>query len=617
MQIERLYNANTFAPLDWSLARTIQRVGECDDPWVGLAAALVSRSANQGNVCLDLAIAHERGAGEIDIESKGPLAIPLDDWLQRLNGCPAVGVPGDFCPLILDGERLYFHRYWHYEKELAGLLLQRAGCHVDFSDPENLEQQLKQLFDGTDGDQIEAARKAAMQRFTVISGGPGTGKTYTVAKIILLLLSLHKDRPLKIHLAAPTGKAAARLQESIESALDNFRQSSIDAKIPMPSAHTLHRLLGYMPSRSHFRYGAERQLPTDAVIVDEASMIDLALMHQLVQAVPLGARLILVGDKDQLASVEAGAVLGDICYGIAEGYKIKRPPNQGSGKRAVQQSDEAGKPTLQPHIQVLERSYRFDARSGLGALSRAINAGDDQRVVSLLSEDEENGLSLVSPSDKRTLDTLLDTLIDQAVDRYLGDYFASTSPEQAFFLVNRFRILSALRRGPYGAESLNRMVEQSLQRHGLISFGPMSDSTWYRGRPLMVTRNDYNHGLFNGDTGIVTGPINGSRDQMQVLFPVHEGHFRQLAPHQLPEQQTVYAMTVHKSQGSEFDHVMVILPDQDTPLLTRELIYTAVTRARKSLVILAKPDLLIMAIKRGIRRSSGLRDALWGKADRV
>ncbi len=606
MNIEQLYNRNRMAPLDWSLGRTIQRLGECDDDWVGLAAALVSRSATQGNVCLDLALAREEGAGGGDAEFNEPLPISIDEWLHKLKRCAAVGAPGDFRPLILDGKRLYLHRYWCYEQQLATLLLARSGRCAALSTPEVLEQNLKRLFNATDGDQIDAARKAATRRFTVISGGPGTGKTYTVAKIILLLSVLCAGRPIKIHLAAPTGKAAARLQEAIETALALSGMYPAGEHLPMPTAQTLHRLLGYMPSRSHFRYGEDRPLPTDAVIVDEASMIDLALMHQLVQAVPQDARLILVGDKDQLASVEAGAVLGDICYGITSSYAyVNREIIDTDGTAP----DHVEKAPLQPHIQVLERGYRFDARSALGAVSRAINAGDARRVIDLFSAEPQDELCLVPMGDRHTLGSV----VERVVDGELSDYFACQDPEQAFALINRSRILCALRKGPYGAETINQMVEHLLRRRGFIPSGASADADWYRGRPLMVTRNDYNRGLFNGDTGIVMGPENGGRDEMQVLFPAHEGGFREVAPHQLPEQQTVYAMTIHKSQGSEFDHVMVILPDRDTPLLTRELIYTAVTRARKSIVIHADPELLKLAVTRRIRRSSGLRDALWGR----
>ena len=624
MNLSDLYERQTISALDWTFGRTVQRLGRCDDPWVGLAAALVSRSASRGDVCLDLALAHAKGEGGIpsEVERLGtarPFPFSLEQWRDRLMTCGAVGGPGDFRPLILDGQRLYLHRFWCFEQALAGSLKERCGFQAMAFRADLLDQALDRLFPdpatirdsaGKEepwDDQRQAARMAATRMFTVISGGPGTGKTYTVAKIIMLLQMLHPERPMKIHLAAPTGKAAARLQEAIEAAL-KASGPEVPASPSLPAAQTLHRLLGYVPAQSRFRYGAERQLSTDAVIVDEASMIDLSMMHQLVQAVPREARLILVGDKDQLASVEAGAVLGDICHGISTVGEPKPPPanNKPAGRPKPERTC-----TLDQHIQVLARSYRFDARSGLGPLSRAINEGDAQGVVQLLSGNGSTDLCMVPLSDSRALASA----VAKEVADNLSGYFATEDPEEAFVQMNRFRILTALRQGPWGAEGLNQMVEGVLRHRGWIAKGFGPGSTWYRGRPVMVTRNDYHQGLFNGDIGIVFGPPNGGYDDMRVVFPAAYGGFRKLAPHQLPAHQTVYAMTIHKSQGSEFDRVMVVLPDQDTPLLTRELIYTAVTRARRSVVIHAEPELLRAAVSRRIQRSSGLREALWGDAN--
>jgi len=621
MNITELYHRQSISALDWTLGRTVQRLGLCDDPWVGLAAALVSRSASRGDVCLDLALTHANGATGILFEAARSGALPqlpisLDQWLGRLMACSAVGGPGDFCPLILDGQRLYLHRYWCYEQALARLLKERCGLQTAPFDVERLGQALDSLFpDPPAGgnsagkgdrfnDQREAARMAVARMFTVISGGPGTGKTYTVAKIIMLLQMLHPDRSLKIHLAAPTGKAAARLQEAIEAGLNDSGPEG-PACLSLPAAQTLHRLLGYLPAQSRFRYGADRQLSTDAVIVDEASMIDLSMMHQLVQAVPREARLILVGDKDQLASVEAGAVLGDICHGISQGVRIKHPRSNDEVAGGFNRYHAC---SMDQHIQVLRHSYRFDAHSGLGPLSRAINEGDAQGVLKLLSGNGSTELGMVAISDTRALAAA----VAREVVGSLSGYFATEDPEEAFVLMNRFRILTALRQGPWGVEGLNQMVEGVLRQRGWIARGFGPGSAWYRGRPVMVTRNDYHQGLFNGDIGIVFGPPNAGYDAMRVVFPAPYGGFRKLAPHQLPAHQTVYAMTIHKSQGSEFDRVMVVLPDQDTPLLTRELIYTAVTRARRSLVIHADPELLRVAVSRRIQRSSGLREALWG-----
>jgi len=343
--------------MDWIFARTIQRLGDCDDPWVGVAAALTCRAAFEGHVCLDLD--QELQALSLSESIPGPPPA-ADEWRERLFACRSVGAPGDFRPLILHGRRLYLHRYWHYEQEVAQAILARCSQTCLSDDAQSaLRSALERLFPDPASDQARAARVAAACRFSVVSGGPGTGKTYTVGKIILLMQAAQPHRPLQIFLGAPTGKAAARLQAAVESYLDEKPQEGLRPLVQ--GAQTLHRLLGYMPATAGFRYHAVNPLPADAVIVDEASMIDLVMMRQLIQAVSAQARLILVGDKDQLASVEAGAVLGDICHGITRREDLNPPaqaaPGLGKGISAAPLAD---------RIVLLKRSYRFDARSGLG-----------------------------------------------------------------------------------------------------------------------------------------------------------------------------------------------------------------------------------------------------------
>lgn len=576
---------------DWQFATAVQRIGQCDDPWVGVAAALVNRWAADGHVCLDLDALQEKSLEDPPRGAEPALPVAPGDWQARLRACSAVGRPGDYCPLILDDHRLYLHRYWTYEQSLARDILQRSAQAAPSLDTARLAQVLDRLFPGGEGGQRTAAQQAATQLFTVISGGPGTGKTYTIARIILLLQQLYAEPPLQIHLAAPTGKAAARLQEAVENLLKAAHPEQGHPLDSLYEAQTLHRLLGYMPSASRFRYDAEHPLPTDAVIVDEASMIDLALMHQLVQAVPFSARLILVGDKDQLASVEAGAVLGDICHGIAASPEGRQGADRGLAHRIV----------------ILDRSYRFDARSGISALGRAINAGDAEMVLKLLADERLSDIELRPPGERDAMTAALDHEI--AVP--LTPLFTCQDPTEAFGHLNRFKILTAVRNGPFGVEGMNRNIEKWLLRRGFMPSGASPDNGWYHGRPVMITRNDYHHGLFNGDVGIAMERTAQDGTDIQVVFPGSGGDFKYLAPYQLTEHLTVYAMTIHKSQGSEFDRVMVVLPDEDMPLLTRELIYTAVTRARQSIVIWADPHLLARAVQRPIRRASGLRKALW------
>jgi exodeoxyribonuclease V alpha subunit len=418
-----------------------------------------------------------------------------------------------------------------------------------------------------------------------------------VAKIILLLQRLAAGRPLKILLAAPTGKAAARMQEAVATLLKQESPGQGSDESALPQARTLHRLLGYNPTEARFRYHAAQPLAADAVIVDEASMIDLALMHQLVQAVPPEARLVLVGDKDQLASVEAGAVLGDICHGA-------QAQEKGAVPDRITDGDE--RTSLKRHIAILAHSYRFDGGSGIGALSRAINAGDAGQALSLLADARVPTVSLRPLTDWEHFDTALEADIDHAWQ----SLFQPTEPGEAFESLARFKILTAVRKGPFGVEAINARVERILRRREWIAAKTV-EAGWYPGRPVMITRNDYNHGLFNGDVGLAMEAPGVSSGPVQVVFPGSQGVFKAMAPHQLPEHETVYAMTIHKSQGSEFEKIMVVLPDADLPLLTRELIYTAVTRARAAIQVWADPALLARAVQRPIQRASGLREMLW------
>jgi exodeoxyribonuclease V alpha subunit len=586
--------------MDWVFAKAIQRLGQCDDPWVGLAAALVSRAVADGHVCLDLDQALASDFPEIDTAVYGAL-INATQWQERLINCAAIGAPGDFRPLIVDGGRLYLHRYWTYEHELAQAILQRCAEPVMSADDPRLVDALQHLFTDGDSDQKQAARLAATQRFSVISGGPGTGKTYTVARIIRLLQAIHPpESALKISLAAPTGKAAARLQESVQTLLATGPEMEAAAPAQVREAQTLHRLLGYMPGRAHFKYNSENPLPVDMVIVDEASMIDLAMMYRLINSLARQSRLVLVGDKDQLASVEAGAVLGEICHGISHAAQVQ---SSAAGNCTIE-----ARRSLREHIVVLDRSYRFDAQSSIGRLSRAINIGDTAQVIALLTKDETAAVGMDALTTVREMTDALEAQVVTA----LGPLFDSSEPGAGFEALGRFKILCAVRQGPYGVEALNGYVEQALRKHGRIPpSAPGIPSQWYPGRPVMVLRNDYYQGLFNGDVGIAVNVGTGAEQSLRVAFTDSQGGFKLLAPHQLPEHQTVYAMTVHKSQGSEFERVVLVLPDRDVPVLTRELIYTAVTRARRSIHVWADPEILSRCLERRITRASGLRDALW------
>lgn len=615
----------TFSELDLHFARLMRELAGSDSAEVFLAAALVSRSTREGDICLDLSSIEGRPltAGEL----KGyPLICPsLSQWRRLLEASPVVGKPGDYRPLILDGRsRLYLYRYWDYEKKLADFIRERTGSRNGepqmFADeagagisPALLKDGLDRLFPplpaGETADwQRVAAFMSLWNGFSVISGSPGTGKTTTVAKIMALLLEQSKGKMLRIALAAPTGKAAARLEEAIKKTREMLRcPESVRAAIP-EKATTIHRLLRTIPDSPYFFHNSGNPLPVDVVIVDEASMVDLPLMSKLVQAIPGPARLIMLGDKDQLASVEAGAVLGDICgTGSLDAFSRKFSGElkkyTGNGIQVVSHAGES--PGICDSLVQLQKNYRFGEESGIGHLAFAVNGGNGDRALALLKSGAYQDIRWSElPLPDLLAPALSENLINNFKD-YLQAIDLKTNIEEIFDLFDGFRILCALRQGPFGAAALNLLVEQILRRENLIR----PDTHWYRGRPVMITRNDYNLRLFNGDIGII---LPGGDNELYAFFRDAGGAWRKLSPSRLPEHETVYAMTVHKSQGSEFDRIILVLSDRESPVLTRELIYTGITRARREVTIWGREDVFRAAVSRRIVRNSGLHDALWG-----
>jgi len=520
-----------------------------------------------------------------------------------------VGNPGEYRPLILDeAGRLYLHRYWRYERDLAEAILMRAAAPAPRLDRGLLRDGLARLFPppadgGTDWQKV-AAVAALSRRFTVVSGGPGTGKTSTVVKIIALMLEQAGETPFRIALAAPTGKAAARLRESVRKARESLHcPEAIKQRIP-DGVSTIHRLLGPMKGSSRFRHDADNPLPFDAVVVDEASMVALPLMARLAAALLPAAALILLGDRDQLASVEAGAVLGNICdtgksHGCSPEFSDLLTEVAGKGYDALSGDTEAS--PLADALVVLRRNYRFGDDSPIARLSACVNQGDGEAALR-----EMDGATLGWHPLPRP-DGLAGALATAVLEGY-GEFLREDRPEELLRRFDGFRILCALRRGPYGSEAANALAERVLAAQGLID----PATRWYRGRPVMVTVNDYDLRLFNGDIGIVL-PDPEADGAPRVFFPAEEGGIRKIPPARLPAHETVYAMTVHKSQGSEFRRVLLILPDRETEILTRELVYTAVTRASARVEILGDAEVFKEAVSKRIRRNSGLRERLWGR----
>ena len=586
-------NPEFITPLGSELGRVLGRLhGELPLP-LQQALQLLCAALGEGHVCLDLnPLAGKRNGDE-------PLP-KLAAWLKVLQAHPAVGAPGEFKPLTLDNAgRLYLTRYWLYEQQLAKRLLALAAAPLEAVDPARLRGLLDGLFAAGKQQpdwQKAAAASAVLQRLCVISGGPGTGKTTTVVKLLAALQQM-ADGQLVIRLAAPTGKAAARMSESIRKAKPGLALADdIAAGIP-ESASTLHRLLGSLADSPRFRHHAGNPLALDVLVVDEASMIDLALMAKLTDALPPHARLILLGDKDQLDSVEAGAVFGQLC--ALRGY---------SAAFAAQLQAAAGvelplapqPPAIGNAIMLLQYSYRFDANSGIGELAQLANAGDGVAALMLCRSGNFSDIALHDAPLAHYRAALL-----QRVEQGFGAYWQAIRAGDAvaaFAAFGRFRLLAAQREGDGGVNWLNAAIEQRWAQRGWLN----PRSPWYAGRPVMVAENDYALQLFNGDIGIALQRAG----RLQVAFEAEGGSIRWFNPGRLPRHATAYAMTVHKSQGSEFDTVALLLPDNKTPLLTRNLIYTGITRAKRQAEIWGPANVLRLAVEDAPARNSGLADVL-------
>ncbi len=516
-------------------------------------------------------------------QNQGHNCIQIDDAARALLLASGLVEPNPSqagsLPLVIEQNRLYLHRYWSYENRLAMQI--KAMNHAEHP-VEQLDAMLGRYFDASDeiDDQREAAKMAAQQSFCIITGGPGTGKTFTVVKILALLQEL-AEQPLHIALAAPTGKAAMRLQESIGFSKAKLPCSeTIKNRIP-ETVTTLHRLLGAMPPSPYFRHYADKPLVYHLVVVDEASMVDLALMSKLLDALKPGARLILLGDKDQLASVESGAVLADL----------------------------ASAETLQNNVYILKKSHRFGG--AIKKLAEAVNLQQDDLAWQILCGGEDEAVQCLR-------EDLIDYVAAQQTD-YLQLIKAGAGFEQIYQAFSRFQVLCSNRQGKNSVADINYRVEQQLAGQQWID----SSGLWYPGRPVMVTQNNPALHLYNGDIGICmpdnagVGLVVAQSEQPQgiapagklmVFFQGADGSVKKYLPARVPHCETVFAMTIHKSQGSEFEEVLIVLPEAINPVLTKELLYTAITRAKKTIKLVAGEAVFTATVRQKIERITGLVD---------
>ncbi|MBF2055150.1 MAG: exodeoxyribonuclease V subunit alpha [Candidatus Sericytochromatia bacterium] len=582
---------------------------DTDQPWpapLWLAAFALSEASRRQQSCLDLeALAGQPVAEQLALDRLPP-GFPthfplLTPWLAALAAAPAVVTEGQSrTPLVLRGKLLYLYRYWHYEQQLAHNLAARMNS--SYTPPADAAEQLARLFGAASQTAVDwqqvAVASALLNPLTLISGGPGTGKTTTVARLLALLLSSQPE--LRVVLTAPTGKAAARMKQALDKSRSDLLARGVPADLLArfpKDAMTLHRLLGYQPGRIDFRHHQDKPLPWDVVILDEASMVDLALMAKLLDAVASDTRLILLGDKDQLASVEAGAVLGDLCrQAAAQGFTPARRQLllelTGAEPTALGLDDRA----FSDAVIGLSHSHRFDARSGIGRLAFAVRDGAQAEALAVLDAADQQEVSL------RPLPARWDALQDELLSAF-APYLHAGTPGDALERLEAFMLLTALRRGPYGAEALNRQLSQSwCQRAGLSPRQP-----FYHRRPILITANDYTHQLYNGDIGVVWR-LPG--EAPRVHFRRADGTIKSFSPAQLGAHESAWALTVHKSQGSEFDRVWLVLPPEVHPLVTRELVYTGLTRARQQATLFGSQAVLSAAIETRVQRPSGLADAL-------
>ncbi|MGE6530424.1 exodeoxyribonuclease V subunit alpha [Pseudomonas sp. NPDC077382] len=577
-------------PLERAFVASLQRLEPEASEAVLLAAALCCEVLASGDVCLPLQrFAGKRPWSEVDFSLP-----PLVTWRAQLKASPLIGAPGDYAPLILMGDRLYLARYQAYEQQLAEQLLGRAADAPEV-DEARLSDSLARLFafnqQSPDWQRLAAAQ-AVRRRLAVISGGPGTGKTTTVVRLLAALLEQPGGERLAIGLAAPTGKAAARMAEAIRNAKADLPVSDAVKEALPDEARTLHRLLGSRGDSTKVRHDAANPLALDVLVVDEASMVDLALMAKLVAALPPKARLILLGDKDQLAAVEAGAVFAELCEGRGFDSQAAADLQRITGQAVPVKTPRS---RLGDAVVLLNHSHRFAGDSGIGELARRINGGDAKGAVALLQEGRTDLAWNATPTSAALIERL-----EQGYSPYL-QAARQADPSAAFEAFNGFRALTAQREGPFGVTGINDALEARFKRR----LGVPARERWYPGRAVMVRQNDYALGLFNGDIGLCLKTEQGLR----VFFEGDEG-YRGFAPARLPSHDSAFAMTVHKSQGSEFAEVLLALPEQPSPLLTRSLFYTGITRAKRKVEIWALPARLAEAVITRAERAAGLAERL-------
>lgn len=664
-KLKKLLELEAIRDIDFYFAKAIYDIAEPDEEKVKnaatIVAALLSSELSKGNVCIDKKLLNRMFNLSRDqfVELFG---ITIDECLDLAQQSCTVGSEGSH-PFVFSNGLFYTCKMWLHEQNVANAFKEEHVLGLDEEQIELANNLLKQLFprpynllfkkikdnnsvevvydvldvvdkDGLDekainyclssassSDDLQAldllipehkclnwqktsVGVALLKKYVVISGGPGTGKTTTVCKLLAALISISdsEDERLEIKLVAPTGKAAARLTESIANTITDLPVSE-QIKNKMPTkASTIHRLLGAVHGRSEYRFNKNNRLNLDVLVVDEASMIDLPMMSKIINALPSHAKLILLGDKDQLASVDAGAVLGDICSFSEKGFSkfftdtLSSVTNQSISST---HNDEG----VSDKICVLRKSYRFHANSGIGKVARAINNGYPKAAISVLEDEKNKDVNLTELTPESYAE-MINTVSESY--KFFLDGLGIKSPKQALDEFSNSRLLCALREGNFGVNGLNSAIEKKLEGEHLIALP--KNGLWYEGRPVMITQNDYGLGLYNGDIGLtMRSKTDGT---LKVYFEMPDGEVKGFLTCRIPDHETAFAMTIHKSQGSEFSNTFMVLPVDYSPIITRELVYTGITRAKNYLHLYAHKQTLTMGIAIKTERASGLKSVL-------
>lgn len=582
-------DAGVLNPLDVHAATVIARLCGETDQRVILAAALTVRGTRFGHVCIRLA--NQREGVVVDGQDPATIdALPWPDedgWQAVVAHSAIVGDGSGGEPMVLVDDRLYLDRYFRYEEAIVGLFEARIGAApatLDAATRAALDQMLPPLVEGRPNRQQAAVAAALGGKLTVIAGGPGTGKTYTVAALLATLARRSERQFPLVALCAPTGKAAARLSEELGEFAAQSDNPAVQAALGGLEASTIHRLLGWTWGRGRFRHHQHNRLPHDLVIVDEMSMVSLPLAAKLMAAVRDEAAVVLVGDPFQLESIEAGTVLSDIV-----------------GPAADESADDSASAPISRHVVVLDRVHRFDESGSIADFAEAVRQGDADRAMGLL-EGEPEGLVWVGDRSGTGFEMLWERVTEHR-SRLVEIASVPGNEEAALASLGELAVLCAHRDGPGGVAQWRRDIENELDERFT---GLRYRSEWYPGRPIMITSNDYTLDLYNGDIGVVVRTDEGLR----AVF--ERGGIRVFHLGRLGEHTSVHAMTIHKSQGSQFAEVVVSLPVETSRILTRELLYTAVTRASTRVTVIGDEAAIRSAIQRSVQRASGLGRRLWG-----